>query len=232
VREAARDVERLQALLTVAQGQRWPSVSANAQFQQVAYPSGLVPTGDFLSNWSVGFTVDVPLFTGGRLNAAVDDARASLAQGQLRLSQTRELAALDSADALLNFQAARAAWEASAGTVEQATEAYRIAEIRFREGVSTQVELSDSQLLLQQARANRAQADRDLRLAAFRVTLLADLPLATGVPGATVSPIGSSPRTLTVPESSPAGPDTASGTVAGPAAVPGVSGALTSGGLP
>ncbi len=70
-----------------------------------------------------------------------------------------------------------AAFEASAGTVEQATRAYQIAEVRFQSGVSTQLELSDARLLLQQAEANRAQAARDLQVARARVALLPDLPL-------------------------------------------------------
>ena len=69
---------------------------------------------------------------------------------------------------------------ASAGTVEQAQRAYQIAEIRYREGLSTQVELTDSRILLQQAQANRAQAARDLQIAQARVALLPDLPLNVG----------------------------------------------------
>ena len=37
-----------------------------------------------------------------------------------------------------------AAWEATAGTVQQAVRAYEIAELRYREGVSTQLELADA----------------------------------------------------------------------------------------
>jgi outer membrane protein TolC len=58
--------------------------------------------------------------------------------------------------------------------------AYQIAEIRYREGISTQTELSDSRLQLQDAQANRAQAARDLQVARVRLVLLKDLPLDTG----------------------------------------------------
>ena len=76
-----------------------------------------------------------------------------------------------------------AASAASAGTAQQAARAYQIAEIRYREGISTQVELSDSRILLEQASANRALAARDLAVARARVALLRDLPFgAIGVP--------------------------------------------------
>ena len=79
--------------------------------------------------------------------------------------------------------AARAAWEASAGTVQQAGRAHEIADVRYRAGVSTQLELSDARLLLQQAEVNRAQAARDLQVARARMALLPDLPI-----GATPAP--------------------------------------------
>jgi hypothetical protein len=78
------------------------------------------------------------------------------------------------------MRAAEAAWQASAGTVEQAAKAYSIAEIRFREGISTQIELNDARILLQQAQANRAIAARDVQVARARVTLLPDLPIGAG----------------------------------------------------
>src|SRR5207253_6499725 len=96
------------------------------------------------------------------------------------LQATRSAAQLDTRTALQQLETARAQWQASAGTVEQATRAYSIAEIRYREGLSTQTELADSRILLQQAEANRAQAARDLQIAQLRMALLPDLPLSVG----------------------------------------------------
>lgn len=168
--------------LRAAEAQRLPSVSLSAQFQQVAYPTTFVPTGDYLSNWTVGVGVSVPVFTGGRVGASIAAARAARRQSALRLAQTRELAELDSADARLQFEAAVASWRAIGGTVGEATETVRIATIRFREGLSTQIEIADARLLLQQARANQARAERDVRLAQLRLRLLPDLPLGTTAP--------------------------------------------------
>jgi outer membrane protein TolC len=56
--------------------------------------------------------------------------------------------------------------------------------VRFTNGVSTQLELSDARLSLQQAEANRTQAARDLQVARARVALLPDLPVTT--PGGTL----------------------------------------------
>jgi outer membrane protein TolC len=180
VKEAETTVSLREAALAAAKAQRLPSITATTSYGRVGYPSNLVaPTFDRL-NWNVGFSVQVPILTGGRQKGDELVAQADLEQAQVRLRQVGELAALDSRSALAELLAARAAWEATAGTVEQANRAYEIAEVRYQSGVSTQLELSDSRVLLQQAEANRAQAGRDLQVARARVALLPDLPLGTG----------------------------------------------------
>ena len=92
----------------------------------------------------------------------------------------RRRAALDTRSALAALRAAEATYNASAGTSQQATRAYQIADVRYREGISTQLELNDSRLMLEQAEANRAQAARDLQIARVRMALLPALPLGVG----------------------------------------------------
>ncbi|HEU4647423.1 MAG TPA: TolC family protein, partial [Gemmatimonadales bacterium] len=137
----------------------------------------------------------IPLFTGGRVSGGVQSARASVEAAELRLRQARKLALLDARSATTQLESALAAWEASQGTVEQAQRAYEIAELRYREGLSTQTELNESRIQLQQAEANRAQTTRDLQVARTRLALLPALPLAqaqraTGATAATASPGG------------------------------------------
>lgn len=185
VRQAAEAVAVQENLLRVARSQRWPQVSLNMTYGRVGYPQDGIPAfDDFNTNWTVGAALSVPLFTGGRLRGDELVARANLMESRARLTQVRQLAELDARTAQERLEAARATWEASAGTVEQAQRAYGIAEIRYREGLSTQVELSDARLLLQQAEANRAVAARDLQIAQVRVALLPYLPLSAGGAGA------------------------------------------------
>jgi outer membrane protein TolC len=124
--------------------------------------------------------MSMPILTGGRQRGDEQVARAELEQARLQRQQVEELATLDTQAAWAELLASRAAWEASAGTVAQADRAYQIANVRYDAGVSTQLELSDSRLLLQQAEANRAQAARDLQVARARVALLPNLPIMAG----------------------------------------------------
>ncbi|MBW3630758.1 MAG: TolC family protein [Gemmatimonadetes bacterium] len=178
VDQALQAVTVQEALVAVAESQRRPNLMLVSQYGRVAYPTGFIPTlSESRQNWNVGFSLSVPILTGGRLRGVERVAEANLLESRARLQQVRELASLDTRSAYQQLASAQAAWEASSGTVEQAQRAYQIAEVRYREGISTQVELSDSRILLQQAQANRASAARNLQVARARVTLLPNLPL-------------------------------------------------------
>jgi outer membrane protein len=180
VRQADEAVTSQEGLLRAARGQRWPQLSLTSDYAAFGYPEDASPVSSaYLSDWVVVLGFQVPIFTGGRVTGDVAVAEAGLEQARLRLRQTRELARLDARNTQLQLAAAAAAWEASAGTEEQADRAYQIAEIRYREGISTQTELNDLRIQLAQSQANRAQAARDLQVARTRLALLPSLPLGT-----------------------------------------------------
>jgi outer membrane protein len=183
VRQAAENVTAQKSAVTVAHAERIPSLSLTSAFGRVAYPSGIFPSwSDFRSNWTVGGSLTLPIFTGGNIHGDEQIATAGLQQARAQLQQTRELAELDARNALNKLQSAQAQMNASRGTAQQAARAYQIATVRYKEGISTQTELNDAQIQLQQAQANRATAARDLQVARMRLALLSDLPL-TGSAG-------------------------------------------------
>jgi outer membrane protein len=188
----------------VAGSQRRPAVAVNSLYGLVNYPSRLPAFDDWRTNWTVGLAVTLPLLTGGRIKADEAMAKADVDEARARLQLTRELSDLDAASARSDLRAARAEWEASAGTIDQAARAYTIAELRFREGLSTQLELSDSRLLLAQAQVNRARAARDLQIARVRYALLPDLPLGGGAATATGAG-ASTAQTAQTPQTPPTG---------------------------
>ena len=181
VREAVEAVNAQRGLVTVAKAQRFPTLALTSQYGKVAFPITNFPkTGDFRTNWTIGVASTIPLFTGGRIKGDQLVAEANLNEAKARYDQVREFAALDSRVTLNDLMQARAAWDASQGTAEQAARAYSIAEVRYKEGISTQIELNDSRILLEQAVANRALAARNLQVASVKLALLPDLPLQTG----------------------------------------------------
>jgi outer membrane protein len=178
VRQAAEAIDAQRGLLKVVKAQRFPTLALTSQYGKVAFPLTNFPqTGDFRTNWTISVGSQFPLFTGGRIKGDQLVAEANLREAQARYDQAREFAALDSRVTINNLLQARAAWEASQGTTEQASRAYSIATVRYKEGISTQIELNDARILLEQSVANRALAARNLQVARVKLALLPDLPL-------------------------------------------------------
>lgn len=176
--QASEAVNASSARVRGASGEMLPAVVLQSTYNRYAYPENGLPQWDAMRpDWNVVVGLQLPLFTGGRIRGARDAARASLADSRLRLRQTRELAEVELRNAVTTYTAAQSAYDASTGTTQQAQRAYEIAQVRYREGISTQTELADSRLLLQQAEAQRAQAARTLQVARLRLALLRDLPL-------------------------------------------------------
>jgi outer membrane protein TolC len=198
VRQAAEALTSQRGQLRVARSQRLPQLTLSSDFAELGYPGNGSPFGaDYLTDWTVSVGLSLPLFTGGRIRGEVETARASVTQAELRLKQTRERAQLDTRNAGLQLEAAVAAWEASAGTEEQAARAYEIADLRYREGLSTQTELNDVRIQLAQAQSTRARAARDLQLARARMALLPALPLTTVGGAAPAEPAPAAPAVPT-----------------------------------
>jgi len=171
-------VRAQEAFVRVARGQRFPAIQITSGYQRLFYPNTVFPTlSDFRENWTVGASLSVPIFTGGRIRGDEMVAQANLAEARVRLQQTREFAALDARVALNTLEQAEATLRASQGTTGQAVRAYSIDQIRYREGISTQTDLTQSRLLLEQSLANRALAARDVAVARVRLALIRDLPL-------------------------------------------------------
>lgn len=187
VRQAAEAVAAQEGLLKAARSQQFPQLVVSSQYGNVGYPSNLDPFApDYFTNWNVAVGLQFPIFTGGRIRGDKLAAEAGLYEARARQRQVERAARVDARSSLAYLDAAEAAWEASEGTVREAQRAYEIAELRFREGLSTQTELLDSRLALQTAESIRVEAARVLLIARVRVALLEDLPLngSPAAPGA------------------------------------------------
>ena len=107
-------------------------MSLTSKYARIGYPDdGLPWNAKFVSDWTVGVNVSVPLWTSGRLSGNTLVAEASLAQARIRVSQARDGASLDASSTVERLQTALATWAATQGTVAQAERAYAIATLRL-----------------------------------------------------------------------------------------------------
>lgn len=175
-------VSMAEAGVALARAGALPSLAASGNYGWATFPSDLFPPppgDDWYDNVSVGLSLSVPIFGGGRNWAELQSAKAQLDATRALQDQMTELAELDRQQAQTLLAGAEAQYAATAATIDQAQRAYEIAEVRYNEGISPQGELADARLLLQQAEINRAVAQRDLLLARARIALLPALPLGS-----------------------------------------------------
>ena len=182
VRQAAAAVTAREQEVKIARAERLPSVGVTLRLRPRRLPGRRVaragstraPTGRSASA------------CGCRCSPAAASPRkrappAPLSTRRRRcLDRVRELAWLDARDALDRLATAEAVFQAAFGTISQAQRAYEIAELRYREGLSTQLELNDTRIQLTFAQGNAALAARNLQVSRARVALLPDLPLGAG----------------------------------------------------
>ncbi len=164
--------------MRIAESARWPQISISSSYSPVAYPSKVFPYwSDWLTNWTAGITLSVPIYTGGNIEGNVEAASGAVEQARAQITETREAAAMDARVAINQLHSAEASLRSTAGTADEAKRAYDIANIRYSQGISTEVELDDARIQEEQARANWASAVRDYQVARAKLSLLKDLPV-------------------------------------------------------
>jgi outer membrane protein TolC len=170
-------VHMQQELLRAAKADRWPTLSVSSTFSEQAFPTQVFPfDAQLRRNWNAAVTLSVPIFNGLRTEGEVELYRAQLAQAEASRDQLREQNARDVVQAKAEMARTQVLLLARGATVDQASQAQHIAQVRYTNGLATQLEVSDARLLLEQAEVNQAQAMRDY------LTAIAQLERALGRP--------------------------------------------------
>ncbi len=184
LRAAEETVGMRREQVDIARAAFLPSIALTGTFARQAYPGRILPSGgDWRDDWNVGFSVQWPLFQGLRRNAELDAAHAELVRAELQRDQLGEALRLEYERALGELERARAQISAAARTSGQAQRVYDLTQLRFDQGLATQLDVSDARLALQQARINEVQAYHDYYLAVTQARrALGEAPGAAGAP--------------------------------------------------
>jgi outer membrane protein len=157
--EARADVQAAQEAVRVAEQEvrvagadRWPSVTADANYY--TQREGFYEPID----WDVTLTMSVPIFQGGQTVGAVREARSLARQVSLLSAQTRRDAERDVRTAYAEAAASRASWTAFEEAVAAAEEDARLQREDYRLGLVNHLDILASLDRLQQARLNLAEA--------------------------------------------------------------------------
>lgn len=119
-----------------------------------------------ISNWYGGLALNIPIFTGGITRAEVGQARAVVEQRKAGTELINQDITLAVRSAVLSTQDAANRLRATSKSIEQAQEAFNIAQEKYNIGLGSATEVIDTQVALEQARTNYAQALYDGKVAA------------------------------------------------------------------
>ncbi len=127
------------------------------------------------SSWAAVARATVPIFDAGVANARKQQAKAGVEGAKLGRQQALDGIALDVRQAFLDFTDASERLKVAEAGLVQATEAYRLAQVRYKAGVtmspggSPLLEISDAQTALTQAQTNQINAMYDIEIARTRL---------------------------------------------------------------
>jgi outer membrane protein TolC len=108
--------------------------------------------------WIAGLTLSWPLFDSRERKGRLIQERASLRKRRIQLLDAREGVLLDIRQVTLSLQDAEEFVESQQLNLERASEALRLVEAGYREGINTQVEVTDARAALSRAKGLYYQA--------------------------------------------------------------------------
>jgi multidrug efflux system outer membrane protein len=111
--------------------------------------------------WSFGPRITVPIFTGGRLTGQVEEMKASQRQALAAYEQAIQNAFRETADALITHAKTREYRIEHESLTNTLRDASRLANLRYRGGVSSYLEVLDTERQLFDAERQLARAFRD-----------------------------------------------------------------------
>lgn len=121
------------------------------------------------NSWKAFITGSLSLYDGGATKAAISKAESDSNNARSTREQVVKAVALDTQQSYLSMAESRERINAAEKALEQATEAMRLADVRFKSGLSTQVEVLDAQTALTAAETNHVNALYDYQIAQARL---------------------------------------------------------------
>ena len=193
--EMTRDLRH--AELRVEQVEYLPKVFAFGSYGLAAQQNG---TPDFFgrsvergSSKQVGLRVTVPIFSGFSRDARIDQKQAALRQAETQTRVGTDRAEVQLRNLVDEVHEAHARTAGQRLAVGHAQRGYEIASAQYREGLGSQLELTDAEVALRQSEFNYAQAVYDYLAARARLDEAAGrVPLVDVEPqvGGGVGPAG------------------------------------------
>jgi outer membrane protein len=132
---------------------------------------------------SVGLFLNWDLYDGGLAHTQTDAAKAAELSARAALTSTTQQVVTDVSTAYIQLQVAQQQVAVAASAVANAQEGLRLAQGRYKAGVTTFVEVTQAQATLVTAESSQAQAKASLETAKAQMARATGTPVKTPPPG-------------------------------------------------
>jgi multidrug efflux system outer membrane protein len=157
VQQAERAYAAATARIGVAQAERLPTTSISGFYgTQVSKAGNLFSSNGEIYQALAG--ISLPLFTGGQLVNQTAAARARADQARLQYEQSFLIALREASDALVGVRTSRDQVVAQQTQAQALRRALQLAELRYRSGIASYVEVLEAQRSLFDAELGLSQA--------------------------------------------------------------------------
>lgn len=158
-------VEQGEKQLSVSKAERLPQALIVGQYQLQAQADNLSlgnytwPRTSFL-----GLQLTVPIFNGNRTSSQINQARIKVRQEKIRLDDLQEEMNAELAAIISRWKEANTQLNVQKTTVEAAELSYLMMNDRYKNGLSSRLELTDAELALTQGKINYLQAAYNIKV--------------------------------------------------------------------
>ena len=155
---SAIGVEVSKVMLRYEKGNFLPNIAITADYNFFGMDSEKIESDDWGNNYSVGIGFSMPLFTGGANTYKMKKAKHTLHQSELDHETLMELVELDVRNSYLQWQTDLEKVDNQKQNQELAEMGLKIAQARYENQVSNQLELIDAQLQVKTAKLSYMNA--------------------------------------------------------------------------
>jgi outer membrane protein TolC len=170
LRSIDKEVEMGEIQVRLSGLERFPSLFLQSRYSIQGQTDKTFPESEeFARSWNASVGLTLPIFDGLKTSGRINQSRAQLSMARYQKQKAEEEVRLEVFEAFRNLETAKEEILSQQANVNEAEEAYRLATIRFANGLATQLEVNDVELALNLARTNFIQSLYDYNVARARV---------------------------------------------------------------
>lgn len=161
----------------VARSAYLPSLDAVGNFGEMAFPKTFWPsTPSMIDNWTIGFQVNLPLFTGFRRIANLRAAKEQELQARESAKQAEQDVVNEAATARRQLIRTAGLVQSRAEGTTRARRVFELTDLSFRQGSANYLDIDNARMNLAQASANETQAIHDYYISYLRLLRVVGIP--------------------------------------------------------